>query len=135
MTTQSVATNLNGQILCGENAADSLFNVGHDKTATNAVKLTYFHIPVPFSCFESTGCYWDASFVGSLQVSVQLAEKTAAVMSTSLLTSDWTYESVDCHFDFLAVDDATRKSIQTSNYNIDRGILTMLASNYFQEQS
>jgi hypothetical protein len=28
-----------------------------------------------------------------------------------------------------------RKSIQTSNYNIDRGILTMLASNYFQEQS
>ena len=56
-------------------------------------------------------------------------------MSNSLLVSDWVYESVDCHFDFLAVDDATRKSIQTSNYNIDRGILTMLASNYFQEQS
>ena len=121
--------------LSGENASDALYNVGHGKTAANLSKLTYFHIPIPFSCFESTSCYWDTSFVESLQISIQLAEKTSAVMSNSELNTDWTYDSIDCHFDFLAVDDATRKSIQTSNYNIDRGILTMLASNYFQEQS
>ena len=119
----------------GENAAGSLYNVAHGAAPGDFTKLTYFHIPVPFSCFESTSCYWDTSFVESLQISVQLAEKTSSVMSNSLEVSDWVYESVDCHFDFLAVDDATRKSIQTSNYNIDRGILTMLASNYFQEQS
>ena len=110
--------------LQGENAIDSTFNIAHDQTAENVVKLTYFHIPVPFSCFESTSCYWDTSFVESLQVSVQLAEKTAAVMSNSAATSDWTYESIDCHFDFLAVDDATRKSIQTSNYNTMNGRIT-----------
>jgi len=119
----------------GENAAGSLYNVVHGQAPADLTKLTYFHIPVPFSCFESTSCYWDTSFVESLQISVQLAEKTSSVMSNSLEVSDWVYESVDCHFDYLAVDDATRKSIQTSNCNIDRGILTMLASNYFQEQS
>jgi hypothetical protein len=121
--------------LAGENAQGALYNVANAQTAADIYKLTYFHIPVPFSCFESTSCYWDTSFVESLQISVQLAEKTSSVMSNSLLSTDWQYESIDCHFDFLAVDDATRKSIQTSNYNIDRGILTMLASNYFQEQS
>jgi hypothetical protein len=98
-------------------------------------------IPSEALLFESTYSrdantpFVDTSFVESLQVSVQLAEKTSSVMSNSLASTDWVYDSVDCHFDFLAVDDATRKSIQTSNYNIDRGILTMLASNYFQEQS
>ena len=88
--------------LQGENAIDSTFNIAHDQTAENVVKLTYFHIPVPFSCFESTSCHWDTSFVESLQVSVQLAEKTASVMSNSEATSDWTYESIDCHFDYFS---------------------------------
>jgi hypothetical protein len=35
--------------LQGENAIDSTFNVANGKDAVDAVKLTYFHIPVPFS--------------------------------------------------------------------------------------
>ena len=49
----------------GENAAGSLYNVVHGQVPDDLTKLTYFHIPVPFSCFESTSCYWDTSFVES----------------------------------------------------------------------
>ena len=63
----------------GENAAGSLYNVAHGQVPGDFTKLTYFHIPVPFSCFESTSCYWDTSFVESLQISV----RTRAVLSAS----------------------------------------------------